>query len=44
MEGSLSRETVEENLQKINVLGYGSVVLVACYWNPMCLRGGSYAG
>lgn len=44
MEGSLSRVTVEENLQKINVLGYGSVILIAGYCNPLCVRGGSYAG
>lgn len=44
MEGNLSRVTVEENLQKINVLGYGSIVLIVGYWNPLCVRGGSYAG
>lgn len=44
MEGSLSRETVEESLQEINVLGYGSVILTAGYWNLSCVRGGSYAG
>lgn len=39
MEGSLSRETVEENLQKIGVLGYGSVVRTAGFEPPVCKRG-----
>lgn len=44
MEGSLYRETVEKSLQKINVLGNGSVILVAGYWNlHHVLQGGSYA-
>lgn len=42
MEGSLFRDTVEENLQKINLLGYGSVILVAGFWSPLCVRGGQF--
>lgn len=38
------KKTVEENLQKINVLCCGSVVFIVGYWNPSCVRGDSCAG
>lgn len=42
--GSLTKKTVEENWQKINVLGCGSVVFIVGYWSPSCVRGDSCAG
>jgi len=38
------REAVEENLQKMNGLGCGSVILIGGYWNPSWVRGGRDAG
>lgn len=42
--GSLTKKTVEENWQKINVLGCGSVVFIVGYWSHSCVRGDSCAG
>lgn len=42
--GSLTKKTVEENWQKINVLGCGSVVFIVGYLSPSCVRGDSCAG
>lgn len=44
MEGSLTKKTVEENLQKINVLCCGSVVFIVDYWSLSCVRGDGCAG
>lgn len=43
MEGSLTKKTVEENLQKINVLSCASVVFIVGCWSPSCVRGDSCA-
>lgn len=44
LEGPLTKKTVEEKLQKINVLCCGSVVFTVGFWSPLCVGRDSCAG